>query len=494
MKLGIASKLFLAILVPCAVAAVAMGVAQRISFENNFRDYVTSRNATRSDELAQRLERAYATHRNWTFVTDDPVAWVGFTDATDGGRFDAPPGPLGPQRMTSVPDDGAREFSPPPSDGSVLPQRIAPDLRRGPPAILYDADRRRIAGMGPPLPPGVPLRELKVDGKTVGWLFADDRSGPFHAADLQFRSEQLRMTWIIVGAAALLAALLAVVLARAFLAPVRRMVDAGHLLASGDYTVRIPELGGDEFGQLAGDFNQLAASLESSARARRDFIADISHELRTPLAILRGELEALEDGVRPPSAATFASLQAEISMLNQLISDLHELSLADIGALTFERLPVDFSHLVEGATEAFRERLASKRLYLELEIPAEPIEISGDPYRLTQLMQNLLENALRYTDPGGRVRVAVESRDAWLHVDVQDSFPAVPEPLLPHLFDRLFRVDASRSRQSGGSGLGLALCKHIVDAHDGTIDAMRSPYGGLWIRLRLPLAVLPHEH
>ncbi|RQR27017.1 ATP-binding protein [Burkholderia sp. Bp9142] len=493
MKLGIASKLFLAILVPCAVAAVAMGVAQRISFENNFRDYVTSRNATRSDQLAQRLERTYAAHRNWTFVTDGPRAWAGFIDAIDGGPFDVPPGPPGPPKMMDAPAAGPGEFSPPP-ERRALPDPVAPDFRRGPPAILYDADRRRIAGMGPPPPPGAPLRPLKVDGKTVGWLFADDRGGPFHAADLQFRAEQLRMTWIIVGAAALLAALLAVVLTRAFLAPVRRMVDAGHLLASGDYTVRIPELGGDEFGQLAGDFNQLAASLESSARARRDFIADISHELRTPLAILRGELEALEDGVRPPSAATFASLQAEISMLNQLISDLHELSLADIGALTFERLPVDLAHLAEGATEAFRERLASKRLDLELEIPAEPVQISGDPYRLTQLMQNLLENALRYTDPGGKVRIAVEPGDGWLNVDVQDSFPAVPEPLLPHLFDRLFRVDASRSRQSGGSGLGLALCKHIVDAHGGTIAAMRSPYGGLWIRMRFPLAGLHHEH
>jgi two-component system sensor histidine kinase BaeS len=490
MKLGIASKLFLAILVPCAVAAVAMGVAQRISFENNFRDYVTNRNATRSDQLAQRLERTYATHGNWAFVADNPRAWAGFVEAIDGGPFDALPGP---PKVADVPADGPGGFFPPPPDRRGLPEGAAPGRYWMPPAILYDADRRRIAGFGPP-PPDAQLRPLTVDGKTVGWLFADDRRGPFHAADLQFRAEQLRMTWIIVGAAALLAALLAVVLTRAFLAPVRRMVDAGHLLASGDYTVRIPELGGDEFGQLAGDFNLLAASLESSARARRDFIADISHELRTPLAILRGELEALEDGVRPPSAATFASLQAEISMLNQLISDLHELSLADIGALTFERLPVDFAHLAEGAAEAFRERLASKRLDLALEIPAEPSQISGDPYRLTQLMQNLLENALRYTDPGGKVRVAVEPGDGWLNVDVQDSFPAVPEPLLPHLFDRLFRVDASRSRQSGGSGLGLALCKHIVDAHDGTIEAMRSPYGGLWIRLRLPLAGSPHEH
>ncbi|WP_322027579.1 ATP-binding protein [Burkholderia sp. BCC1977] len=493
MKLGIASKLFLAILVPCAVAAVAMGVAERISFENNFRDYVSSRNATRSDQLAQRLERTYATHGNWTFVTDDPRAWIGFVEAIDGGPFAMPPGPPGPPQTGDVPADGPGGFFPPPPDRRGLPDGAARHLHWAPPAILYDADQRRIAGFGPP-PPGAQLRPLKVGGKTVGWLFADDRRGPFHAADLQFRSEQLRMTWIIVGAAALLAALLAVALTRAFLAPVRRMAEAGHLLASGDYTVRIPELGGDEFGQLAGDFNQMAASLESSARARRDFIADISHELRTPLAILRGELEALEDGVRPPSAATFASLQAEISMLNQLISDLHELSLADIGALTFERLPVDFAHLVEGTAEAFRERLSAKRLDLELEIPVAPSRISGDPYRLTQLMQNLLENALRYTDPGGRVRVAVEPGDGWLKVDVQDSFPAVPEPLLPHLFDRLFRVDASRSRQSGGSGLGLALCKHIVDAHGGTIDAMRSPYGGLWIRLRLPLAGSPHEH
>ncbi|PFH20911.1 ATP-binding protein [Burkholderia sp. JKS000303] len=484
MKLGITSKLFLAILVPCTVVAIAMGAAIRFSFENNFLDYVTRRNTMESQQLEQRLERAYLGHGNWKFLADDPQAWDAFVNAGGAGAPDnRPPGPPGM----------AGEPGPPPGmearDAGRAPPLNSgpPNWRRMPPVFLYDAGKQRIAGEGPPPLPDTALRPLTVAGKTVGWLSVEDNGGPFHAADRKFQAEQVRVTWMIVGAAALLAALLAIVLTRAFLAPVRRLVDANHRLANGDYAVRVPEQRGDEFGQLASDFNRLAETLESAGRARRHFIADISHELRTPLAILRGELEALEDGLRHPSPSTFASLQAEISMLSQLINDLHELSLADIGELTFEKVPVDLAHLIEGVAESFRDRLASKRLDLELAIPAAPTPISGDPHRLTQLMQNLFENALRYTDPGGYIRVAVQPADGQLLIDVQDSFPAVPEPMLPHLFDRFFRVDASRSRQSGGSGLGLALCKHIVDAHGGTIEAMRSPYGGLWIHVRVPL-------
>ncbi len=495
MKIGITSKLFLAILAACIVVAVAMGTAIRVSFQHGFIDYLNAQSAERAAKLTDRLEQAYAEHGSWDFLRDDSRAWSELTRVSQPGHADflAPPEPPGGNRGEPGPpgpppgvDPGAGpEPGPGPEPGA--------EPGHSPPMTLYDAQMRRVVGNGPPPPPDAHRLPLKVDGAVIGWLAMPSPMNMLYAADRRFQAQQTRATWIIAGFAVLLAAVVAVLLARLFQAPAKRLVLATHRLASGDYATRVPERGSDELSQLAKDFNKLATSLEAAERSRRDFIADISHELRTPLAILRGELEAIEDGVRRLDATTLASLQSEVTMLSQLIDDLYELSLADIGALSFEKVKVNVAALVEGVAETFRERLGTKDIALETEVGAEPALMSADPHRLTQLMKNLLENSLRYTDPGGKVRVAVASGPDELRIDVHDSHPAVPEPLLPHLFERLFRADASRSRQSGGAGLGLALCRHIATEHDGTITASRSPLGGLWIDVRFPLQQSRHD-
>lgn len=218
---------------------------------------------------------------------------------------------------------------------------------------------------------------------------------------------------------------------------------------------------------------------------RRQLTADISHELRMPLAVLRGELEALEDGVRALTPASLTSLQAEVATLSKLIDDLYELSLADVGALAFHLEPLDpgryrlqvrgagLHPAPDGEVHCAAARPAGGRV-------AREVAIQGDPQRLRQLMQNLLENTLRYTDAGGTLRIHVHRDAAWQCLDVQDSAPGVPEAMLPRVFDRLFRADPSRSRaQGGGAGLGLSLCQTIVHAHGGAIEAKPSPLGGL---------------
>lgn len=517
MKLGIKAKLFLAISTSCIAIAVAMGAAVRVSFESGFLNYLGTRNADSVTQLTKDLEGAYAQHGSWAFLTNNRTAWLNFVaDAHFGasepdpraagahpggpGNDMMPPGPPpGPPDQAGAEGGqqtpGAPPFGPPPeTQGGARPMGPPPGgPGRFPPLTLFDAQKHLIVSDGPLPPPDARLEPLKVEGNVVGWLAVASPENLFYAADRQFQVQQLRATWIIVALAALLAACVAMVLARIFLAPIRRLGDATHRLASGDFAARVPEGRGDELDRLARDFNLLAASLEETARSRRNFIADISHELRTPLAVLRGELEAIEDGVRHLDRASLSSLQAEVTMLSQLIDDLYELSLADIGALSFEKVPVDAAGIVEAAADAFEERLNAKRIALETDILASPTIMLGDPHRLTQLLKNLLENALRYTDDGGKVHVSVSVQARQLHIDVQDSYPGVPEPLLPHLFERLFRVDASRSRQSGGAGLGLALCRHIAEAHEGTIEAARSPLGGLWIKLRFPLQPPHHD-
>lgn len=505
MRIGITSKLFLAVLAVCILVAVAMGVAMRFSFQRGFIDYLTAQNSERTEQLSLKLEQAYAAHGNWDFLRQNSRAWLELArsvlpaSASGGARE---PGMAGAPAFSPRGPDGNPDSGPPPDDAGGPggpPPGLPPDSGDGPgparmpPMTLYDAQMHRVVAYGPPPPPGEHRLPLKVRGTVVGWLTVASPANMLYAADRQFQAQQIRATWIIVGFAVLLSAVVAIVLARLFLAPARRLVLATHRLASGDYATRVPEGGSDELNQLASDFNRLATSLEAAERSRRDFIADISHELRTPLAVLRGELEAIEDGVRRLDAATLASLQSEVAMLSQLIDDLYELSLADIGALSFEKVRVNVASLVEGAAETVRERLAAKQIALETDFGGEPALMSADPHRLTQLMKNLLENALRYTDAGGKVRVSVATTHDELRIDVQDSYPSVPEPLLPHLFDRLFRADPSRSRQSGGAGLGLALCRHIVREHGGTITASRSPLGGLWIEVRFPITQARHD-
>lgn len=219
---------------------------------------------------------------------------------------------------------------------------------------------------------------------------------------------------------------------------------------------------------------------------RRDFMADISHELRTPLAVLRGELEAIQDGVRQFTPESVTSLQAEVATLTKLVDDLHQLSMSDEGALAYQKKSVDAVSLVEIAAGAFRERFASRNLTLSLELP-ESATVFGDPHRLMQLFNNLLENSLRYTDSGGRTLIQLIPRDNTLLLRFADSGPGVSDEQLQRLFERFYRTEGSRNRASGGSGLGLAICLNIVEAHGGAIHAAHSPFGGVSITVELPL-------
>jgi len=289
----------------------------------------------------------------------------------------------------------------------------------------------------------------------------------------------------------LLAAVIALWVARILLKPIKRVALATHAVAAGDYSQRVaPASGDDEVGQLARDFNRMADTLERNEKIRRDFMADVSHELRTPLAILHGELEAMEDGVRSLGPAGLKSLQAEVATMTRLVNDLHDVSLAHVDALSFRKFELDLVPLAQTALDSFRPRCAERRLTISIDTPGEPLFALADEARLRQLFGNLLENALRYTDAGGSLCLALRRDEGLAQIDVMDSAPGVPEADLPRLFERFYRQDRSRNRATGGSGLGLAICRAIVQAHHGRIEARPSPLGGVWISIQLPLTVM----
>ncbi|WP_232219927.1 sensor histidine kinase efflux regulator BaeS [Pseudogulbenkiania sp. MAI-1] len=461
MKLGITSKLFFAILFCCVVVALAIGAASRLSFKQGFLDYVSQRDAQRLETLKSSLVEAYREEGSWAFLQGNERLWRRIVRAE--ARLERPPGradhPLG-------------------HHGFRLPL---------PPLTLLDEQGRVVAG-APNWPSDATRTALQLDGRPVGWLVSMPVSRLTNAADLRFQEGQLKAGWLFAVLGVLLAAAVAMLLARVMLVPVKRLAAALHQLAAGDYSTRVEASSRDELGRLGGDFNRLARVLENNERMRRHFMADISHELRTPLAVLRGELEAMEDGVRTPTPEALKSLQAEVSTLSKLVDDLYELSLADVGALSYHMEVFDPLEVLQQALGAFGERLQSREITVENRIPpAAGWMVEADPQRLLQLFNNLLENAVRYTDPGGKLRVGVNRDGDRLRVDFQDSEPAVPPEALPRLFERLYRVEGSRNRASGGAGLGLALCRSIVEAHGGEIEARPSPLGGLWISLTFPL-------
>lgn len=327
-------------------------------------------------------------------------------------------------------------------------------------------------------------RPIVVAGRTVGYVTANPRLELGNGAERRFLQRQLESAAAIAACVMAISAAVAWWTTRRAVAPLKRLADATHRLTRGEYDARAEVDTNDEIGHLAHDFNRMAQTLEGNERARRAYMADIAHELRTPLAVLRGEIEALEDGVRAVTPASLASLRSEVAQLAKLVDDLSQLALADHGALQYELVALDLAALVRDVFETARPRFAERAIALDLDVAASPpVRVRGDRARLTQVLANLIENTLRYTDRAGRARVHCARVGSHVELTLEDSAPGVPAEAIERLFDRFYRADASRSRERGGFGLGLSIVRAIVEAHDATIDAAPSSLGGLRIRI-----------
>jgi two-component system sensor histidine kinase BaeS len=458
MKLSISTKLFVAVLAGVLLVILSMGLATSWSFGRGFLGYINEQALERMATVVPRLAGAYEREGTWEFFRNQPDRW-----------FEVMRPEPGEQPQT-------RDLKTPQiSDLTGALFRIA----------LLDKDKKRVTGYTRIADDALAL-PIVVAGETVGWLAVTPFQSVTEAGGERFQQYQLRTSLVMGVFSLLLAMLIAWWIARALLEPVKRVAAATHRLASGDYSGRVVVASNDEVGKLARDFNQLAYTLERNETMRREFMADVSHELRTPLSVLRGELEAIEDGVRTLDQHSMKSLQGEVSMLSKLVDDLYELSLADVGALTYRKATCVLNQLLESSVGMFQERLSARQLRVELELPAHPLTLVADANRLQQLFSNLLENAVRYTDPQGLIRISAVVESDELRIDFMDSGPGVSANQLPRLFERFYRGDASRNRSSGGAGLGLAICHSIALAHGGSLSAEHSPLGGLWLTLRLP--------
>ncbi|GIK40565.1 MAG: two-component sensor histidine kinase [Chloroflexota bacterium] len=276
---------------------------------------------------------------------------------------------------------------------------------------------------------------------------------------------------------------------RRVVTPIRQMMEASQRIAAGRYQERVEAVGTDELGQLAHSFNQMASTLEQTEAMRRDLIANVAHELRTPLASIKGYMEGMIDGVLPAEPDTYQQIYQEADRLQRLVNDLQELSRVEAGAFKLECRPLAISDLIQRTAAHLRPQFEEKSVSLNLNLPANLPPVLADNDRISQVLLNLLGNALQYTPAGGTVTVSAAVQQTEMVIAISDSGIGIPAAHLPHLFNRFYRVDKSRSRAGGGSGIGLTIAKHLVEAHGGHIWAASAGEGqGSTFSFALPLA------
>jgi len=310
-----------------------------------------------------------------------------------------------------------------------------------------------------------------VDGQTVGTLLVTtgDLSGQSELERRFLETVNRAVAWavLLVAAASLIAAAL---LSRWLVAPLRQLTAAAEAMSGGDLSQRVEVRTRDEAGDLARAFNRMAGDLEAAEVQRRQMTADIAHELRNPLSVVRGNLEAMFDGIYPVDVEHLEPIYEETILLQRLVEDLRLLTLADTGQLELIRSDVDIERLLAGVAEGAQAIARDKGITLRVETPEKPLVVDGDADRLRQVVGNLVSNALRYTPAGGAVTLSARAAGDKVRFAVTDTGPGIPAGDLPHVFDRFYRGDAARDRASGGSGLGLAIARALVEAHGGTIE------------------------
>ena len=446
-------KLFAAIAGTIAALTFAAYAVFSWSFDRGFVDFINRADEARLETLIDTLAQGYAREGGWGWIAKDRERWVELVRSN-----------LGLPAATPTEISGQ-----PQSAGAArLPLTIDPRL------LLFDAARQRLIGRAE-LAERAVLRPIVSGGRTVGYLGYVPRTELIESIERVYLSRQ-HVTFAGLAAAMVVASLLLAAGVSYWLTRrVRDLANAAQAMTAGHYDQRLQERGHDELAQLARDFNTLAEALETARRARQQWIADIAHELRTPLSVLRGEIEALQDGVRSLDQTAVGSLAAEAARLARLVEDLHTLSMSDLGALTYFKEPVDVAEIVADVIDPQRRALDQQGLALRLEL--QPGVIIGDGERLAQLFANLLQNSIRYTDyigagarRGASPNAILFCREKKPEREIWDGFRYGPEAAREVFgFDEAYpfaELDASCpscianqercTRRRGGSGVGRA--------------------------------------
>lgn len=306
--------------------------------------------------------------------------------------------------------------------------------------------------------------------------------------DTAFMTSIFYSLMLASGLSLLIGILLIYFMSQRLVAPLKRLTQAAFHIGQGHLEERVPSMTNDEVGQLAEAFNTMANNLKRQEELRKQFTADIAHELRTPLTSIRSYIEAFQDGVLPANPENLSVINEEIDRLVGLSSDLKDLNIAEMRGLKITPLPVNLNDVINKVINNLHPLIHEKGLDIQWSPLSSPINILGDDRLLTRLFYNLIQNAYKYTEPGGKIRISLQAEQETINIQVQDSGIGIPENELPLIFERFYRTDKSRARESGGSGIGLALVKEIVLLHQGKISVASSVGQGTTFKVTLPVS------
>lgn len=442
---SISTKLILAFLSIGIVSVAIIFMTARWNTRNEFIRFLTDQNRT---DIVTLLTNYYAENGTWVGAE---IIWYQPNDHSD----------FGPPRRTPFTLTDAKGF------------------------VLVTNDRYKIGEQVPQssLEEGVAIKD---NGRVVGVLVPLPSPFEGQPRELEF-IERTNLT-LFYGAliGAVIALVLGIILSRTLTRPIRELTQATHAVSEGDLSQQVPVRSKDELGELAQAFNKMSSELSRSVNARKQMTADIAHELRTPLSLILGHAEAVHDGVLPPTHENFEIIREEAARLEHLINDLRTLSLADAGELSIQLQTIEPQRLIHEVSSLYQYQAQRKNITLDLDIAPDLPNVEVDPGRMTQVITNILDNALRHTLEGGRIVLSAREVDDMVELSVQDSGSGLTLDEIDRIFERFYRADPSRQREDGGSGLGLAIARSIVQAHGGQVSAESEAGAGLKVKIRLP--------
>lgn len=485
------NKLFLTLLIFGITLVIALVSFMQWSIDKGMVNYVNKREISALNPVVKQLAQSYQQQGSWYFIRfDDRQFQRLIRQALVDSEFNLPrpehrPPPIRPKRR-----DGPRFDK---RHAENKKDRRKPPLGGMPKAIggryaVLDTNRQLVVGRYDSQQ-DYSVTDIEVNNVVVGYFVIAKRHRLTSGYELDFIEQQRSYLWLISIAIMLFVVLVSMPLARHLLSPIKALAKGMHQLTQGQYDSQLSINRKDEFAQLTRDFNELAKTLLANESARKRWLANISHELRTPLAILKAELEAVIDGVRALSIEHVNSTHQEVLHLERLIADLHALTSADIGGMSYRKTTVNLTEFINEKAKQYQSYLHEGGFNLQLCNDSVDIFIFADQTRLAQLLENLFSNALKYAHKGDLVKLTLkqDKEEQCALILFEDNGEGVASEHLAHLFEHLYRVDDSRSRASGGSGLGLSICAHIVNGHQGNISAKNSSLGGLAIMIELPL-------
>lgn len=463
-------RLWLTIFATLVISLGTLLSLSYLSIKQRFMDYATQQILDRLEPLEQAIVAVYAESLTLKTFEENPARWNQLRDATyrqylqDQNRRT-------PEILAPKTQDWSERES--------LEKKLQPDQRAFfQHLVLFDQEKKIIGGRLKEDAQYI-LRGLVYENSTIAYIGYIKPNAFLRTVDKLFVDQQIK-TFALLSVAMVFASLLVTLLVSRWLVkPLSLLAHSAKKVSAGDFSVRVSSTANDELGKLCRDFDDMVHSLERNEALRKQWVADISHEMRTPLSVLKAQIEAMEDGIRAVNADNIQLLKRNVDSLSSIVEDLYDLSLADIGALTLHKSQINLNDLVNEIVTEFQQKFGNKNITLTVQENSLPQMLHADSKRLKQALVNLLENSYRYTFENGRVNIAIAGDEQKITLTIEDSEPGVADDMLEKIYERLFRLEASRNRETGGAGLGLSICKGITEAHNGQIVASHSPLGGL---------------